>query len=216
MKDGIYKCMLFDGIEQEETDMILSVLGAASRHFPKGSTVLEPGKSSGTMGIVITGQVQIIKEDYWGNRTIISDMHEGDMFGEASCCDIRELVPFSAVAVSDADIMTIEHSRLFCGGRLPCSCHNRLLYNLTRSLAVKNNTLSRKISHITERSTRDKLMSYLSEQAYLCGRNSFKIPFDRQELADYLSVDRSAMSNELSKMRREGLIDYRKNNFRFL
>ena len=143
-------------------------------------------------------------------------MHEGDMFGEASCCDIRELVPFSAVAVSDADIMTIEHSRLFCGGRLPCSCHNRLLYNLTRSLAVKNNTLSRKISHITERSTRDKLMSYLSEQAYLCGRNSFKIPFDRQELADYLSVDRSAMSNELSKMRREGLIDYRKNNFRFL
>lgn len=190
--------------------------GSCKQALSKRQHGFGAGKSPGTMGIVITGQVQIIKEDYWGNRTIISDMHEGDMFGEASCCDIRELVPFSAVAVSDADIMTIEHSRLFCGGRLPCSCHNRLLYNLTRSLAVKNNTLSRKISHITERSTRDKLMSYLSEQAYLCGRNSFKIPFDRQELADYLSVDRSAMSNELSKMRREGLIDYRKNNFRFL
>ena len=216
MKDGIYKCMLFDGIEKTEADMVLSMLGAVSRRFSKGSTIFEPGKNSGTLGIVIMGQIQIIKEDYWGNRTIISDMREGDMFGEASCCDIRELVPFSVVAVSDADIMTIEHSRLFCGGKLPCSCHNRLLYNLTRSLAAKNNTLSRKISHITERSTRDKLMSYLSEQAYLCGRNSFKIPIDRQELADYLSVDRSAMSNELSKMRREGLIDYRKNSFKFL
>lgn len=216
MSKDIYDSILFDGIDRQDADMILRNLCASEKSFGRGSTVLNPGENPGTIGIVLSGQMQIIKEDYWGNRTIISSLQPGDMFGEASCCPVNELVPFSVVAVTEAKAIIILHKNLFCGGLIPCSCHNRLLYNLTRSLAAKNNTLSRKISHITERTIRDKLMSYLSEQAYLNKRNSFKIPFNRQELADYLSVDRSAMSHELSKMRREGLIDYRKNNFKFL
>lgn len=216
MNENIYNSTLFNGISRQETDMILEWLNAAEKHFGKDSTVIKPGENPGILGIVSQGQMQIIKEDYWGNRTIISKLETGDMFGEASCCPVNELVPFSVVALTDCAAIILRHDSLFSGGLLPCSCHNRLLYNLTSSLAAKNNTLSRKISHITERTTRDKLLSYLSEQAYLCKNTSFKIPFNRQELADYLSVDRSAMSCELSKMRREGLIEYQKNKFRFL
>lgn len=216
MNKDIYNSILFDGISRDDADMILQRLGVSEKSFGRGSTVLKPGENPGVFGIVLKGQMQIIKEDYWGNRTIISSLHTGDMFDEASCCPVNELVPFSVIAVTEATAFIIRHESLFSAGLIPCSCHNRLLYNLTRSLAAKNNTLSRKISHITERTIRDKLMSYLSEQAYLNRKNYFKIPFNRQELADYLSVDRSAMSHELSKMRKEGLIDYRKNSFKFL
>ena len=216
MSDTIYNSILFDGINQADADMILDCLRAVTKKYARGTAVIKPGDETGIFGIVTSGQMQIIKDDYWGNRTIISSLSESDMFGEASCCPVNELAPFSVVAVTDASAVLIRHENLFSSGKLSCDFHNTLLYNFTRSLAAKNNTLSRKISHITERSTRDKLMSYLSEQAHVCGHNSFKIPFNRQELADYLSVDRSAMSAELSKMRREGIIDYTKNSFKIL
>lgn len=216
MNESIYKSVLFNGIDNSETDMILKCLNTYRKRYKKGDCVISAQEKTEAIGIVGEGKMQIVKEDFCGNRTIISDLLPGDTFAEASGCPAKEPVPFSVIAITDSAAVFLDQKELFCAGKLPCSCHNRLLYNLTRSLAMKNNELSRKISHLTERTTRDKLISYLSEQAHSAGKNSFTIPFNRQELADYLSVDRSAMSNELSKMRREGIIDFYKNSFRFL
>ena len=206
---------LFSGIDGPERESLLVCLQAVPRRYKKGEMVLSVGDAP-AVGMITSGAVQVIAEDPMGNRTIIGRMEAGDIFGEAFACAGAERLPFSVEAAADCDVMLIDVKKILVTCPTACPFHSRLIENLMSILARKNIMLGAKIRHLSRRSTRDKLLSYLSEQAREAGSRSFAIPFNRQELADYLCVDRSAMSSELSRLKAEGVLDYEKNEFSFL
>lgn len=206
---------LFSGIEGAERESLMECLQAVSRRYKKGDIVLAAGDKP-AVGLVREGAVQVIAEDPMGNRTIIGRMDAGDMFGEAFACAGAEKMPFSVEAAADCEILLIDVARIVVTCPAACPFHTRLIENLMAVLARKNILLGAKIRHLSRRSTREKLLSYLSDRAREAGAREFYVPFNRQEMADYLCVDRSAMSAELSKLKAEGILDYNKNHFAFL
>ncbi len=206
---------LFSGIEGSERESLLGCLQAVRRRYKKGEMVFSAGDAP-AVGLLTSGAVQVTAEDPMGNRAIIGRMEAGDLFGEAFACAGSEHMPFSVEAAADCDLLLIDVKKILVTCPTACPFHTRLIENLMAILARKNIMLGAKIRHLSRRTTRDKLLSYLSEQAREAGSRSFAIPFNRQELADYLCVDRSAMSAELSKLRTECVLDYEKNEFTFL
>lgn len=207
---------LFDGIEETNLNALLSCLSAKSVHYGKNQYVYLSGEGFEGMGIVLGGLVQVVKEDFYGNRLIIAEVGVGHIFGETfACADIKTL-PVSVYAAAESDILFIDYRRLISPCSNTCSFHSRLIYNMLRIVAMKNIMLNEKIDVMSKRTTRDKLLTYLSGEAQRTGSGSFEIPFNRQELADYLSVDRSAMSAELGRMRDEGIIKFEKSHFELL
>ncbi len=204
---------LFQGIRAEDRERMLQCLGGRRRCFRKGEMVLAEDDPPKKMGILLKGSLQVIKEDVFGNRNIVEILAPGDLFGAAFACAGVQRSPVSVMAGEAAELflMDIRHVLEMC----PTSCpfHSRLLQNMIALLARKNVSLNEKIEHLSRRSTREKLLSYLSETAKKEGKRHFFIPFNRQELADYLCVERSAMSAELSKLRGEGLLDYKRSEF---
>ena len=189
---------LFANIDAADLTPMLQCLGARKRTFPKGSYLFRVGDRTTAMGIMLEGSVRLEKEDYWGNRSILASFGPGQSFAEVYACE-----PDLAF---DINVVTT-----MCPSS--CAFHARLIRNLLGIVAKRTHALTRKIEHTTKRTTRAKLLSYLSDQAEAAHASRFVIPFDRQELADYLSVDRSAMCAELSRMKRDGLIDYNRNQF---
>jgi len=175
--------------------------------------VLASGKKSDSVGVVLSGAVHVIREDFWGRRTLMARIEPCGLFGEAFACAEGEAIPFSVVAAEASDVLFVQSRRILTSCPSACGFHTTLIKNLTLTLAGKNIALTQKLKHLTQPSTREKLLSYLSEQAQSARSKSFDIPFNREELADYLSVERSAMSAELSRMRRDGLVRYQKNHF---
>lgn len=213
----IYKSShLFKGIQEYEIASVLQCLQAHEKEYKRNDIIARNGDIINEIGIVAKGSVHIIKEDFWGNRTIITEIGSGEIFGEVYAATLKEPLEVEIVANVTTVItyLNIRHILQICENQ--CIYHSRILENLISILASKNLTLTRKIEHITKRSTRDKLLSYLSEISLRSGKTTITIPFNRQELADYLSVERSAMSRELSKMQEEGLLKYNKNNFQLL
>lgn len=208
----IKQSRLFEGIEDCELDTLLECLSAKIQEYKKGEYIFRIGEHVPCVGIVLEGSVHIIKEDYWGNRSIIGEMNAGKIFGEAYACSQKSEIGVSVVAAKECKIIFLNVSKLLDA----CSSgqfHVRLIQNLVTVLAEKNIMLTGKIEHMSRRKLRDKILSYLSEQSRIHNSPSFKIPFNRQELADYLSVDRSALSNELCKLRDEGVLNFNKNHF---
>lgn len=209
-------CTLFDGIEASELAAMLHCLGAEVIHVMKNQTVFMEGEPAKDVGIVLLGMVQVEKVDYYGNRSIMTMIEPGYLFGEAFACADMETLPVGVTAVCDSTVMLIDCKRILniCGNA--CVFHNRLVKNLLRVMANKNLMLNQKIEFTSQRTTREKLMTYLLAQAKRYQSAEFSIPYDRQALADYLGVERSAMSAELSRMKKDGLVDYQKNHFRLL
>ena len=203
----ISRSPLFRGIESHEVQDMLTCLDARQRYVPKGDALLRVGDVTTCMGLVLEGAVRLEKEDYWGNRTILASFGPGQSFAEVYACDLN------VVAAEDALVLLMDVRRVTSLCPASCAFHARLVRNLLGIVARRAHALTRKIEHTSQRTTRAKLLSYLSDQARAAGTSRFTVPFDRQELADYLSVDRSAMCAELSRMRKEGIIDYRKNVF---
>ena len=154
-----------------------------------------------------------MKEDFWGDRTIVGLARSGEVFGEAYACLGGELLEVTVLADADTEVLFLDPSRALSSDRSGC---HRFTRNLLALLAGRDLALTRKMGHMARRTTRDKLLSYLSAQALQAGRPEFDIPLDRQQLADYLAVDRSAMSAALGKLRDEGVLTFRKNHFRLL
>jgi len=204
---------LFENIGEDEILYLLSCLTAKKNVYSKDNYILMAGNNITDIGIIISGSANIIKEDFWGNRAIISKISKGDMFGEALSCAGVSKSNVSVVACEKTEILFINYKKIIITCSKSCSFHNRLIENMIKILAEKDVMLTQKIEHLVKRTTREKLLSYLSSQAISHNSNSFEIPFNRQELADYLSVDRSAMSNELCKLRDEGVIEFRKSHF---
>ncbi len=246
---------LFDGLAEEEISQVITAPGAVVQKFGKEQFIYREGQKNVKAAIVLEGRVHIMKEDFWGNRSILAEAGPGEMFAETYSCLGNEPLAVSVAAVEEchclfldlalilSEAAIIQKTRKFetftenqyCAADaeayemkernrkekmpLPGSPDNiqmRLLGNIMRILAQKNLFLSKKAEFLSQRTTRQKLLAYLSDVRRKTGRSSFRIPFNRQQLADFLSVDRSAMSAELSKLQKEGILRYHKNQFTLL
>ncbi len=210
------KIPLLKGFSPDDAHGTLRRLGADEKSYAKGETILAEGSTSSAIGILLSGRVHILQQDYWGNRTILVTIEPGDLFGEAYACVPSAVMGVSAVAAEDSTAAFLDWRSLFQPWVLPSADHMRLVENLLTILAEKNLRLTGKMATITRRSTRGKLLAYLSGQARQQGSAFFTIPYDRQQLADFLSVDRSAMCAVLAQLKREGVLDFHKNTFRLL
>lgn len=210
------RCPLFEDIEEENLLVMLNCLGAKVDVFDKKYTVFAEGKPATYIGIVLSGSVQIVQTDFYGNRSILEISRAGEMFCEAFACAEVKSIPVSVVAAESSEIMFISCSHILHTCHNNCGFHQKLIFNLMKSLARKNLVFHRKIEITSKRSTREKLMAYLMFCASKENSPIFEIPFDRQELADYLGVERSGLSAEISKLKKEGVLEAHKNSFTLL
>jgi len=205
--------MLFRGTSEEEAKGMLKCLGTFERRFEKGEIIYRAGECVSNMGLVLSGSVNISIDDMWGKSTILVHADPGQLFAETYACIPGEPLMVNVTASEKADILFLNAAKLMTTCKNACPYHNRLIQNLLQISAVKNLALSRRSVHTSPKSIRGRLVSYLSEQAKRSGSYQFTIPFNRQQLAEYLGVDRSAMSNELSKMQKDGIVDFDRNRF---
>ena len=210
------KCPLFDGIEEKNLLTMLHCLDARIASFDKKYTIFAEGSSSRYLGILLSGSAQITRVDYYGNRSILSEVHPSQLFAEAFALADIQTLPVNVIATEACDVMLIDCGHILHTCSNNCAFHQRMIFNLMRNMASKTIQFHQKIEITSKRSTREKLMTYLSMQARKENSNRFEIPFDRQELADYLEVDRSGLSAEIGKLKKEGLIDCEKNRFSIL
>lgn len=205
-------CILFDAIESHTMDSMLTCFSAQEKAYKKGEFIFSVGEIPNKIGIVLSGAIRIIQEDYWGDRSILSKASPGDLFGEAFALTKVSFLPVSVIASEATTILLLNPQKIM----IPCSscaCHKQLTQNMLTLLAQKNISLTQKIEHISKRTIREKLMSYLSLQSLQTKSSKFDLSFSRQELADYLAVDRSALSKELGKMQQDGILSYHRNHF---
>lgn len=208
------RTQMFAGVGEEEIVSMLSCLGAKLYTYKKGDYVLQQGEHLSNITVLAEGDLHIQRDDYWGNRSILGQIAVGEMFGEAYVAPGSGALLYDVVAVEDSAVIFFDVNRIITPCSSACRFHAMVVQNMFFAICEKNRKLVQKIGHISQRSTREKLISYLSEQAKRHNRSQFTIPFNRQQLADFLSVDRSAMSNELCKMRDEGLLEFDKNQFK--
>jgi len=207
---------LFDGIAPEDRQAMLGCIGYHIGTYRRGDVVAFEGENLRNIGIVLSGTVDMVKEDIWGNRTILVRTRQNELFGETFACGSENLSVVTFLVSENAQILFIPFDRVMHSCTMACEFHHRLIENMVRIIADKNRDLMRKLEVVSKRTTREKLLAYLSIQGQLQQAHYFEIPLGRVELADYLCVDRSAMSRELAKMKEEGLIDYDRNCFRIL
>lgn len=207
---------LFDGINPEDRKAVLGCIGYHIGTFRKGDIVAFEEENIKHIGILLSGSVDMIKEDLWGNRTMLVRVHKNELFGETFACgeDSQSVVTF--VVSEDAQILFLSFSRVMHSCSMACAFHHRLIENMVHIIANKNRDLIRKVEVVSKRTIREKLLAYLSIQAQLQKSRYIVLPLGRVELAEYLCVDRSALTRELVKMKDDGLIDYDKNCFRIL
>ena len=209
-------CPLFAGINGEDLRSLLRCLGARTAAYPKKAVILSEGEPAGMVGILLTGAVQIVRGDYSGNRSIVAAVGPGELFGEAFACAGMEEMPVEVLAREDTKVLLLDCQRLLRPCSNACVFHRQLLLNLTQVLARKNLALHQKLEILSRRTTREKLLTYLHQQARQAHSSSFTIPYDRQELADYLEVERSGLSAEIGRLRREGILESQRGWFRLL
>ncbi|MBQ7929512.1 MAG: Crp/Fnr family transcriptional regulator [Clostridia bacterium] len=210
------RCPLFEGIARADMMRMLFCLGAKVDSYDKKYTVVAEGNPARYIGIVLSGSVQVVRIDYYGNRSILTEAGVGEVFMEAFACAEIQSVPVTVIANEPCELMVIDCSHILHMCQNNCGFHQKLIFNLMKDLATKNISFHQNIEITAKRSTRDKIMAYLMAQAKKTGRDEFDIPFDRQELADYLDVDRSGLSAEISKLREEGVLESHRKHFRLL
>ncbi len=211
--DILRKCRLFNQMDDESLEKLLGCLGAKVVFFDKKYTIFTEGVAAKHIGIVLSGTAHIIQYDYLGNRSILAEIKPSEVFGEAFACAGISSLPVSVVADEPCEIMILDCYRVLHLCDKHCRFHQELIFNLMQDMATKTIMFHQKIEIISKRTTRERLMTYLMLQSKKTGKASFTVPFDRQELADYLEVDRSGLSAEISKLRRDGIIKSDKNKF---
>lgn len=203
----------FKGLSDSEILSVLHCVNAATISKKRNSYILRAGDSTEVMGLVVSGSVLVIQEDLWGHRNILAKCCAGDFFAEPYAASPGSILNISVIADEDCEILYLNVQRLLVSCPAACEHHQKLIRNLVRVLANKLLVFNDKITHVGKRTTRDKLLSYLSAESVRQSSLSFDIPFNRQQLADYLCIDRAAMSAELSKLQKEGLIKTNRNHF---
>ena len=213
---ALLRCSLFDGLTERSLFSMLECLQGRKLRYEKGAAIFHQGDTLREIGVVLSGAVQVVQEDYKGNRTILAHVLPGELFGEAFACAEVEALPVSIVAAEESVILLLSCRRITTPCHSACPGHTRLIYNLMHIMAQKNLQLNQKLQITAQRTTREKLLAYLTQQSQLRGQRRFTIPFRRQELADFLHVDRSGLSVEISKLKAEGMIDCYRSTFELL
>jgi len=208
------KVRLFKGISEANIEKALFCLGRKTAKYEKGEIIIAQGEPVRDMGIVLSGSVQILKDDFDGARAIIAQFYPSELFAEALACARVQKSPVAVTAASNCEIIFIPFLRISGACENACGFHSKITMNMLKILARKNMLLNNKIEHLSKRTMREKILSYLSEESRKQNLKEFNIPFNRNELADFLFLDRSAMSRELGKMKDDGLIDFDKSRFK--
>ncbi len=206
---------LFSGMSAEESAALCACLGGRRQTYPARAILLHAGDVTDRLGLLLSGSLHIVQEDWAGNATIVSRVQPGEPFAEAFACGGGPL-SVMVQAAEDAEVLWMEVGQLMQPCERACPAHRKAMANLVRLLAQKTVFLTGRIAHLAHRRLREKLLSYLAEQARQQGSRRIRIPFSRQELADYLSADRSALSAVLCRLRDEGVLTFRKNEFTLL
>ena len=214
--DILDTCSLFENVGRENYQKMLLCFGARIISVKKGAAVFHEGQAATKVGIVLTGSVQIVQDDYFGNRSILSMACPGQLFAEGFACAGVEAMPVSVVASADSEVMLIDCSHIMTICHHVCAFHNQMIRNLLHSVAQSNLLLNQKIEILSKRTTREKVMAYLLSEAKIQGSDAFTIPYDRQELADYLGVERSAMSTVIGQLRDDGIILVNRRHFQLI
>ena len=214
--DILKRTQLFSGVGDNEIATMLNCLQAQIRTYKKGEYIFREGEHIDNITVLVEGKLLVQHDDFWGNRNIVNIIRIGEMFGEAYVAPDSGALLNDVIAEENSSVIFFDIKRILTVCSTACRFHSMVVQNLFFSISEKNRNLVQKIGHMSKRSTRAKLLSYLSEEAKKHNSNQFMIPFSRQQLADFLCVDRSAMSNELCKMRDEGLLQFEKNQFTLL
>ena len=204
---------LFSGVSERELEAMLACLRPETKDYPKDAFVLRAGDTAEAVGLVLSGTILMLQEDVWGNRNILSKAGPGQIFAAAYACAPGSVLNVSVLAETPVTVLFLNVGRVLTLCPAACARHSRIIRNLLGELAGKNLRLGEKLTHMGQRTTRAKIMSYLSAEAQRLGTYELDIPFSRQQLADYLGVERSGLSLELGKMKQDGLLDFHKNHF---
>lgn len=210
------KSPLFEGIQPEDRVAMLGCIGYFVRSYHRGETIAFEDEQIRHVGILLSGKVDMIKEDLWGNKTMLVRTQKDELFGETFACGDDTLSVVTFVVAEDARILFIPFNKVMHTCTMACEFHHRLVENMVRIIANRNRDLIRKVEVISKKTLREKILAYLSLQAQLHESRYFELPLGRLELADYLCADRSALTRELANMKADGLIDYDRNTFRIL
>ena len=205
---------LFDGIRREDLQAMLGCTGYHISSYRKGEIIAMEEEHIRHVGILLSGAVDMIKEDLWGNRTMLVRVRKNEMFGETFACGDDTLSVVTFAVFEDAEILFIPFNKIMHTCTNACEFHHQLIENMVRIIANKNRDLMRKVEVVSKKTLREKILAYLSVQAQIHGSRYFEVPLGRVELAEYLCADRSALSRDLSNMKAEKLIDYDRNWFR--
>ena len=208
------RSMLFKDISDDEKADILGCLTYQIKEFRQGHAIALEGNEIRYFGLILEGSIDMIKEDVWGNRTLITRMSEGELFGETFACGIEQQSVVTFTAVGNVTVMMLPFMQVIHTCSNSCSFHEKLIRNLVHTIAMKNKSLMQKVEIITKKNLREKILAYLSIQAQMQNTRYFQIPLKRGELAQYLCADRSALTRELTQMREEHIIDFDRNTFR--
>ena len=207
---------LFHGMSETEIKALLPCLSARDKKYRKGSIIYHAGNKVSEIGLILSGSVNIVVNFYWGSSNIFGHIGQGDIFAENYAVVPGRKLLNDVVAAETTEVLFLNLNNLLTTCKKGCAFHNGIIHNLIKISAMKNLDLSSRMMHTASKSIRERVLSYLSELAISSGSVHFTLPFSRQELADYLGVDRSALSNELSKMQKDGLIAFHKNDFTLL
>ncbi len=216
MKIILSETRLFNGINENQIKILLNCISSYKKTYEKGDFILMESQTTDFMGLILSGSALIESSDIWGNNTIIGNINSGEVFAETYAMLENEPLMINVVAKENCEVLFLNLKDVLTSCEKACSFHTKLISNLVNIAAIKNLKLSRKILHTGPKTIRERLISYFSECVKKENSLSFKIPYNRQQLADYLSVDRSSMSNELSKMQKDGIIKFHKNEFKII
>ena len=207
------RSVLFEGLSRPEIEQMLPCLDPKLQHFEKGSVIYRRVTVHRHLGLILKGDVRIEHIDAWGHITLLAIMEQGKTFGEANSVTDDALAA-DYIADQDCQILFLNVKKLMTPCPKGCPNHRLVASNLTRLLAQRNLELSRRAFVTGPRSIRSRVMGYLSLAGHAYGTSEFSIPYNREQLARYLGVDRSALSAELSRMADDGLIEFKKNRFK--
>ena len=205
---------LFRNIAPADIETMLVCLEPYAKFYKKGNYITHSGDSINSVGVVLRGTVQMLKEDVWGNTDIMALILEKNIFGETFVISGSGSSNVSFRAAADCEILFLSFNKLLHSCTKACQFHHQLIDNMVLLIAQKNMQLMEKLEIISHKTLREKILAYLSQQAQHHNDKNFTVPMGRLELADYLGADRSALSRELSRMKADGLIDYNKSTFR--